>query len=65
MYICQDARVFTGRVIVGTAAVKLGLARIDKPLGLMEEGMAKRLTVSYSAYHNAKKRFICAEKGEA
>jgi len=36
-----------------------GLERIRKSLGLTEEGMAKRLTVSYSTYRNAEKGKPC------
>lgn len=36
-----------------------GLKRIREELGLTEEGMAKRLTVSYSTYRNAEKGRPC------
>ncbi|HZS75558.1 MAG TPA: helix-turn-helix transcriptional regulator [Ktedonobacteraceae bacterium] len=36
-----------------------GLKRIRESLGLTEEGMAKRLTVSYSTYRNAEKGKPC------
>src|SRR5215470_2037306 len=51
-----------GAVVQGLFSSEMsdtGLKRIRESLGLTEEGMAKRLTVSYSTYRNAERGKPC------